>query len=122
MLFGPEPFEPTDPPTIPDAAAIWITDESRGIPGGSVISIEEYTVDGLPAVRYEIHNEEGGIVTERKVVWIIGVPSRLPFDAVYSPPYLAISTSSNNAAEFEAFVNVLDRMVATLVVLQPQDG
>jgi hypothetical protein len=56
------------------------------------------------------------------VVWIIGVPSRLPNDAADSPPYLAISTSSNNAAEFEAFVDVLDRMVATLVVLQPQDG
>jgi len=121
MFFGPEPFEPTDPPTIPDAAAIWITEESSGIPfqGGSV---EEYTVDGNPAVRYEIQAEEGGIFTEGRVVWIIGVASRLPFDAVYSPPILAISTSSNNAAEFEAFVNVLDRMVATLVVLQPQDG
>ncbi len=121
MLFAPEPFEPTSPPAIPEAVAIWIRVESGGnyVPDGSVISILEYTVDGVPAIRYEIHTEDGGVVTQRSVVWIVGVASRLPSDAIDSPPYLAISTSSSDIAEFEAFVDVLDRMVATLVVLEP---
>ena len=121
VLFGPEPFEAADPPTIPEAAAIWITGETRGIPFPDG-SLEEYTVDGFPAVRWEIHTEEAGIVTGGSVVWIIGVASALPNDAVDSPPYLALSTSSDNPGDFGAFVDVLDRMVATLVVQWPSDG
>lgn len=133
MLFAPEPFqpdmvEPTGPPAhwfagywVPEAAAIWILVESGGnfVPDGSVISTEEYTVDGVPAIRYEILPEEGGVATERSVVWIVGVLGRLPSDAIDAPPYLAISTASNTTVEFETFVHVLDRMVATLVVLAP---
>jgi len=141
MLFGPEPFEPTDPPTIPEAAAIWIYVESGGnfVPDGSVISTEEYTVDGVPAIRYEIQpsdappsvpdpSVDSGLNValrsilgrnERVVLWIVGVYGRLPSAAIDSPPYLAITTSSGDPAEFVQYVAVLDRMVATLVVLEP---
>ena len=141
MLFGPEPFEPTDPPAIPEAAAIWIDVESGGnfAPDGSVISTEEYTVDGVPTIRYEIQpsdalpsvgdpSVESGLNValrsilgrnERVILWIVGVYGGLPSAASDSPPYLAITTSSGDPTEFAQHVAVLDRMVATLVVLEP---
>jgi hypothetical protein len=132
MLFAPKPFqpdtvEPTGPPAhwfggywVPEAAAIWILVQSGGnfVPDGSVVSTAGYTIDGVPAMRYEIQ-EAGGVVTARGVVWVIGVAGRLPSAAIDSPEYIAIATSSSDPAEFARYVDVLDRMVATLQVLAP---
>ena len=125
--FEPETVEPIGPPAhsfggywVPEAAAIWILVQSGGsfVPDGAVIAAEEYTIDSVPAIRHEILGA-GGVASELSVVWVIGVAGRLPSTAFDSPPYLAIATSSSDPAEFARYVDVLDRMVATLQVLEP---
>jgi hypothetical protein len=112
-LFGPEPFEFSDEQGVPDSVAIIIDIP----PGGDmstddeISSIEDYTVDGVAAQRYEI--QPGGFVIEPTVLWIVGIEGNLP--AVGNDqPYLAIQTYSDDPDQLAEWIDVLDRMVATL--------
>ncbi len=40
---------------------------------GSTVTTEEYTVDGVAAVRYDIQAGDGGFATEPTVVWVIAI-------------------------------------------------
>ena len=115
-LFGPEPIEPTDDGTTPASAAIVANLPPGGDyePDGSSVETMEYTVDGVAAVRYTI--QPGGFVTAPTVVWIIAINGELPAEG-NDQPYLAVSTTTADADEFRANVEVLDRMIATLDIL-----
>ena len=80
---------------------------------GEITRTDEYTVDGVAAVRYEIAATGGGFSQEPMVIWIVAVAGNLP--AVGNDqPYLVISTSSSDPEELATWVDVLDLMVATL--------
>lgn len=114
-LFAAEPFEAPDEEAIPDTVAI-LTEVPPGGdfgPVGASVTSEDYTVDGVAAVRYEIEPGEGGFVTEPTVVWIIAIAGNLPA-AVNDQPYLAIFTSSADPDELAEWTDIVDRMVATL--------
>ena len=113
-LFGPEPFEAPDGQEIPDSVVIY----TEIPPGGDfstddeIIRTERFTVDGVPALRYEFAASDGGFTPEPHVLWIIGIGGNLP--AVGNDqPYLALTTFSNDPDELAAQVDILDRMVAT---------
>ena len=114
-LFAAEQFEVSNDGTVPEQVAVTVNVPPGGIfdPGGESFTTEEYTVDGVAAVRYEIEPTDGGFVSEPTVVWIIAIRGALPAEG-NDQPYLAISTSSGDPDEFTEWVDVLDRMVATL--------
>ena len=116
-LFGPEPIEPTSDGTTPEGAVIVINLPPGGdfMPDGSSVETEEYTVDGVAAVRYTI--QPGGFVTAPTVVWIVAINGQLPAEG-NDMPYLAVQTSSSDADELQRNVDVLDRMIATLDILE----
>lgn len=123
--FGPQPWERNvEDPMPPDEVAIVIslldgrvTPTSAEFEGGTIVSEERYTVDGLPAIRYEIAGSDGEFLTGDGVVWVIGVEGELPdFDRLAIPNYMAISTSATSAGRLVQQVEVLDRMVATLEI------
>ena len=127
-LFGPEAFDPNFGTADNAGATIEMTSGAWTI-GGTVVGRTEYTVDGVPAVRFETEPEPNGLIeTDPTVTWIVAVGGELgseknegPGVTTYtsSEPFLIISSSSEDPAEFDEFVDVLDRMVATLDVLEP---
>jgi hypothetical protein len=114
-LFAPEQFDVSDDGTVPEQVAVTVNVPPGGDfdPDGAASTTEEYTVDGVAAVRYEIEPADGGAVSEPTVVWIIAIRGSLPAEG-NDQPYLAISTSSDDPDEFAEWVDVLDRMIATL--------
>ena len=116
-LFGPEPIDSTSDGTTPAGAMIVINLPPGGdfMTDGSSVETEEYTVDGVAAVRYTI--QPGGFVTAPTVVWIVAINGQLPAEG-NAMPYLAVSTSAADVDEFERNVDVLDRMIATLDILE----
>jgi hypothetical protein len=112
-LFGPEPFEYSDQQGVPDSVAI-IVDIPPGGPMSTddeITSTENYTVDGVAAVRYEF--QPGGFIVEATALWIVGIAGSLP-SVGNDQPYLAIQTYSDDPDELAQWVDILDRMVATL--------
>ncbi len=112
-LFGPEPFEYSDQQGVPDSVAI-IIDIPPGGPMSTddeVTSMENHTVDGVAAVRYEFQPD--GFITEPTALWIVGIAGGLPAIG-NTQPYLAIQTYSDDPDELAEWVDILDRMVATL--------
>ena len=111
-LFDSEPVGASD-----DQSTVAIATEAQ--PGGdfttdgSEVSTTEYTVDGIPAIRYEVEPADGGFVTSPMVVWVVGISGTLPAEG-NDQPYLIFQTYSDDPAEFAAWTEVLDRMVATL--------
>lgn len=114
-LFAPEAFEARDDQSIPETVAIAANLPPGGDfgSGGSAVTPQQYTVDGVAAIRYDIEPEAGGFTTEGTIVWIIAVADSLPAEG-NDQPYLALSTASSDPDEFAAHADVLDRMVATL--------
>jgi len=94
-----------------------VTPNSPEFEGGTITDEVAYTVDGLPAVRYEIAGSDGEFLTGDGVIWIIGVEGELPdFDSLAIPNYMAIFTSATGAGRLAQQVEALDRMVATLEI------
>jgi hypothetical protein len=121
--FAPEPWPDAgnlEASDVPEEVEIVIAVASGGdfAPGGEVSALEKFTVDGVPALRYEIQPEEGGELAEPSVVWVIGVTGELPSDAIDAPPFLTL-TASGQAGALIQVAEVLDRMVATLEILPP---
>jgi hypothetical protein len=123
--FGPEPWEANlEEPVPPEAVAIVITlldgrvtPESTEFQGGTIVGEERYTVDGLPAIRYEIQGSDGEFLSGDGVVWVIGAEGELPnFETGSTPNYMTLYTSTANAGRLVQQVEVLDRMVATLQI------
>lgn len=114
-LFAAEEFDVSDDGTVPEQVAVTVNVPPGGNfdPDGASFTTEEYTVDGVAGVRYEIEPTDGGAVSEPTVVWIIAVRGALPAEG-NDQPYLAISTNSDDPDEFAEWVDVLDRMIATL--------
>jgi hypothetical protein len=84
----------------------WSTDNE-------IILTEQYTVDAVPALRHEIAGADGGFSPDPSVLWIIGIAGNLP--AVGNDqPYLAIAAYSSDPNDLAEWIEVLDRMVATL--------
>jgi hypothetical protein len=113
-LFHPEPFDPTPPATV----AIRIDmppggEMSIGMGGTSLedadAEIREYTVADMPALRVAFNDASS-------LLWIVGIGGSLPGTG-NDRPYLAISVRSDNPDELARFIDVLDRMVATLEVV-----
>jgi hypothetical protein len=125
MLFGPQQFE-APYGTVPEEAVIVIDVESggsfvpgqRGRHGGEIVRTDAYTIAGLPAERHEIHLVVDGVVTERSIVWVIGVQGELPSDAIDSPAFVTISTTATGAGAFIQQADVLDHMAATFGLLE----
>jgi hypothetical protein len=126
MWFGAEAWD-LDPDGVapPEEVAIVIsvldgrvTPTSQEFEGGTITGEERFTVDGLPAVRYEIEGSEGEFLNGDGVVWIIGVEGELPVfvEGGGVPNYMSIFTSATEAGRLVQQVEVLDRMVATLQI------
>lgn len=115
--FAPTSYSVTDASTVPPEVAIVLSTQDGGDfgPGGEVVSRDEYTVSGRPAVRYEIAGEPGGFAPERAVMWIIGLDGELPSEAS-TGRWLLGQTGTDRPGDFVANVEVLDRMIATIVV------
>jgi len=88
------------------------TNEFR-VRGGTVTGEQRYTVDGLPAIRYEVERFDGEFLSGDGVVWVIGVEGELP-SRLFTPNYMTIFTSATEAGRLAQQVDVLDQMVATL--------
>ncbi|MDQ3688809.1 MAG: hypothetical protein M3406_01985 [Chloroflexota bacterium] len=125
MWFGPRPWEPDlDDAVPPDEVAIVIslldgrvTPTSIEFEGGIIRGEQRYTVDGLPAIRYEVEGSDGEFLSGDGVVWVIGVEGELPsFDRLFTPNYMTIFTSATEAGRLAQQVDVLDQMVATLEI------
>jgi hypothetical protein len=124
--FGPQPWEQDLEDAIPpEEVAVVIslldgrvTPTSQEFEGGTITDEERFTVDGLPAVRYEIEGSEGEFLNGDGVVWIIGVEGELPVfvEGGGVPNYMSIFTSATEAGRLVQQVEVLDRMVATLQI------
>ncbi len=114
-LFGSEPFEVSDDQAIPESVAI-ITDVPPGgdfSTGGEILRSDEYTIDGMAAVRYETAASEEGFASDPSVVWIIAIAGNLPAEG-NNRPYLVMSTASSDSQEWAANADILDQMVSTL--------
>lgn len=118
-LFAPEAFEVRSDGTYPESVEIVANMPPGGdfVPSGSTIETKEYTVDGVAAVRYALAPEEGGFSNETTVVWIIAINGRLP-EVGNDMPFLAVSTASADPDELAIRSDVLDRMIATLDILE----
>jgi hypothetical protein len=114
-LFAEEEFAYSDDAPMPEEVAIVSNLPPGGDlgPGGTITSVEEFTVDGRPAARYEIEPEPGGFIREAAVLWVVGVAGQMPAEG-NDRPYLVMSTSSADADELARLGDVLDRMVATI--------
>lgn len=116
-LFASEPFEVASDGTYPQPVEIVGNLPPGGdfSTGNEIIRTDNFTVDGVPAVRYEIAaSSEGGFADPSpSVLWIIAVAGNLPAEG-NDQPYLAIGTGSADPNELAARVDILDRMVATL--------
>ena len=114
-LFAPQPFDAPDDQSVPAEVAIAANVPPGGDFGGVGPSTtsQEFTIDGVAAIRYDIPPGEGGFTTEHTIVWVIAIAGNLPSEA-NDRPYLAISTASSDPEELALDADVLDRMVATL--------
>ena len=114
-LFASVPFEVASDGTYPQSVEIVGNLPPGGdfSTGGEITRTDNFTVDGVAAVRYEIAASEGGFGGEPSVLWIIAVAGNLPAEG-NDQPYLALSTASADPDELAARVDILDRMVATL--------
>lgn len=125
--FGPQPWtRDLEDPIPPEEVAVVIslldgrvTPTSDEFEGGTITAEERFTVDGLPAVRYEIDGSDGEFLNGDGVVWIIGVEGQLPVfvEGGAVPNYMSIFTSATDAGRLAQQVQVLDRMVGTLDIL-----
>ncbi len=115
--FAPTSYSVADPATIPEEVAITFSLHEGGDygPGGEVVSRAEYTVAGLPALRLEVEAVPGGFTSEDSVQWIIGLDGELP-SATNQGRWLWARTDTSAPGDFEENIDVLDRMIATLVV------
>ncbi len=115
--FARTTFEVTDGATIPEEIAI-VLKVSDGEYGffDEVISMEEFTVGGVPALRYEFEGE--GTFAGRSVFWIVGIGGELPSEA-NTAPWLMARTSWQLSGDIDENINVLDRMIATLELIEP---
>ena len=113
-LFASEPIEFSSDGTYPQSVEIVGNVPPGGdfSTGGEIIRSDEYTVDGVAAVRYEIAASEGGFAPDPSVLWIIAIAGNLPAEG-NDQPYLALSTASADPDELAARADILDRMVAT---------
>ena len=113
-LFAPEPFDAPDDQSVPAEVAIAANLPPGGdFDAGPEATSEEFTVDGVGAIRYDL--PPGGFTTERTIVWIIAIAGNLPAEG-NDQPYLALSTASSDPAVLAREADILDRMVATLDV------
>ena len=124
--FGPQPWQSDlESPIPPDEVAILIsildgrvTPTSPEFEGGTVTGEERYTVDGLPAVRYEVAGADGEFLNGDGVIWIVGAEGELPVftEGAGIQNYMVLFTSAPDAGRRVQQVEVLDRMVATLQI------
>jgi hypothetical protein len=116
-LFASEPFEVASDGTYPQSVEIVGNLPPGGdfSTGNEITRTDNFTVDGVAAVRHEIAaSSEGGFASPSpSVLWIIAVAGDLPAEG-NDQPYLAIGTGSADPDELAARVDILDRMVATL--------
>jgi hypothetical protein len=119
--FALTTFEVTDAETVPDEISIVLRTTEGGDFGlpGEVLSRGDYTVAGVPAVRYEFMGGGGGFMPagSRSVVWIVAIGGELPSETT-TTPWLYASTSSESPGNYEENVDVLDRMIATLELVE----
>jgi hypothetical protein len=125
--FGPQPWEQDLEDAIPPqgvAIAISLLDgrvtpTSPEFEGGSITAEEPFSVDGMPAIRYEIQGSDGEYLHGDGVVWIIGVEGEMPVfrEGAAIQNYMSIFTSATGAGRLVQQIEVLDRMVATLDIL-----
>jgi hypothetical protein len=116
--FAPTTFEVTDSSSVPPEVVIVIrvhdADTDHAL-AGEVVSREEFTVAGLPAYRLEQVAAPGGFTFEDMVEWVIGLDGTLPGGASDHGRWLSVTTDTSHD-DFAANVDILDRMIATLVV------
>jgi hypothetical protein len=114
-LFASEPIEFAGDGTYPQSVEIVGNVPPGGdfSTGGEITRTDEYTVDGVAAVRYEVAASEGGFSPDPAVLWAIAIAGNLPAEG-NDRPYLILSTGSSDPDELAMRVDVLDRMVATL--------
>jgi len=114
-LFASEPIVFADDGTYPQSVEIVgnVPPGADFSTGGEITRTDEYTVDGVPAVRYEVAASEGGFSPDPAVLWAIAVAGSLPAEG-NDQPYLILSTGSSDSAELARRADILDRMVATL--------
>lgn len=114
-LFAPVEFELDADGIYPESVAI-VGDVPPGgdfSTGGEITRTDEYTVDGVAAVRYEVAASDGGFSPDPMVMWAIAVAGGLPAEG-NDRPYLILGAGSSDPDELAARVEVLDRMVATM--------
>lgn len=120
--FSPTTFEVTDSQTVPDEIAIVLSTTTGGDFGlpGEILSRQEHTVAGQPALRFEFTGGGGGFmpVGSRIVVWIVGIGGELPSENT-TTPWLLATTGSDMGGDYETNVDVLDRMIATIQLIEP---
>jgi hypothetical protein len=113
--FAPVPFQVSGDGQMPESVVI-VADVPPGgdfSTDGEILATEEYTVDGVAAVRYEIGRSEAGFGAEDGILWVVAIEGGLP--AVGNDrPYLIIGTGSNDPTDYAERVDILDRMIATL--------
>lgn len=119
--FALTTFEVTDAQAVPDEISITLRTSADGGDfgrSGEVLSRAEYTVAGVPAVRYEFLGVGGGFmpIGSRSVVWIVGIGGALPSETT-TTAWLVASTGTEKPGNYEENVDVLDRMLATLELI-----
>jgi hypothetical protein len=114
-LFASEPIVFAGDGTYPQSVEIVgnVPPGSDFSTGGEITRTDEYTVDGVAAVRYEVAASEGGFSPDPAVLWVIAVAGNLPAEG-NDQPYLILSTGSSDPAAMATQADILDRMVATL--------
>ena len=111
-LFHPEPFDPTEPWSVaiqinmPPGGEMTMDFGSTPVRDADAV-IEEYTVDGVPALRLAFTEEPA-------VLWVVGIGGSLPGPA-NDRPYLSVSLRPDAPG---TFADILDRMIATLEVIE----
>ena len=112
-LFHPKPFDPNEPWSVaiqinmPPGGDMTV-DFGSGTPlRDADATIDEYTVDDVPALRL-------GFDDEPAVLWVVGIGGSLPGPA-NDRPYLSISSQPDASG---TFAHILDRMIATLEVIE----
>jgi hypothetical protein len=121
-VFASEPFELGPDSAVPESAEITIdvppggafdpTEPSVFTPDPPDVTTEEYTVSGVAALRHEYAAEPG---SPARVVWIVAIAGNLP-GTDNDRPYLFITTLADGPEHAAELIEVIDRMVATLVI------
>jgi len=120
--FSLTTFEVTDGQTVPDEIVVVLSTTAGGDVGmpGEILSRQEHIVAGQPALRFEFTGGGGGFmpIGSRSVVWIVGIGGELPSETT-TTPWLMASTSTGAPGNYEENADVLDRMIATLELIEP---